>query len=833
MTTEYGSAFDPFAPAPGDDEWLRDHGYDDTEPEVDDEPFTHPDLDNEAARAAWIAAAEEWVNTQCLPSERVPAGHPARAWDKDDAETVDLLGPVLVKGVRPQVNAAITAARKASNVAAAQRAEQWRKQLGQVERGPKYGTPTADRWLQIARMVDDASRAWLKLDGLAQEQRTALDELLRIDGERKAALDQAAGDLLAEAIDAEKARRSAAGAWAEELQRREQYAEADDDPEPEPGAEPPMYAVVEGCLTWNKRTANGTEPVTLATFDAKIAEEVTVDDGTERRLLWDLYVKAQDGGTGNVKIPPEHLGRPQQWATKAVGMSALVMPGLAVADHVRVAVQSRSRSAQRRTVYAHTGWRHLGGRWVYLSASGALSASGLDDTVSVELESLSGFAFPELRELRGFREQTRASLALLRIASDIVMVPLLASAYRAVLPLSPDCSVWLFGRSGTFKTAITSLTQQHFGPSMGPQNLPGNWTSTANALEGQAHVLANALFVVDDYSPDATEADARRRATAADRLMRGAANQAGRGRLRPDGTLRPDKPPRAQILTSAEDVPPSIGSLRARVMVDEISPGSVDVTALSEAQKQATAGTFAQAMAGFVQWLATKYDADPGLPAALATQRDEYRDLAQAAGQHPRVPLNIASLALGWRQFLTYAADTGAISEEEAAEYWNRAWKALAETGAAQERYRRDADPMSRYLGAISALIASRRAYLAAPDNTPPGPKPERWGWTFDVVRAAYAPAPGALLIGWTDGGEDGDLYLHPDTVYNAAKRFAEDGGAPLGVSKRAIHNDLKTRGLLASTSAPDRHTQKKNVGGKQRDVLHLPQRALDRSGEL
>lgn len=832
MTDEHGSAFDLFAPAPGDDEWLRDHGYDDADPAVDDEPFAHPDLGNETARAEWIAAADEWVLTRRLPHERVPHDHPSRAWTQEDTATADLLGPVVTKGVRPIANAFITAARKTLDVADVRRAEQWRKLLGAAERGPRWGDATPDRWLQVARLVDNASRTWLKLDGLTTEQRKALDELLRIDTERREAVERAGAEALAAAIEAEQVRRTADGAWEEELQRREQATAETVEAEPASGSEPPMYTVVDGCLTWNKRTANGTEPVTLATFDAKIAEEVTVDDGTERRLLWDIHVRAQDDSTGSVKIPPEHLGRPQQWATKAVGMSALVMPGLAVADHVRVAVQSRSRAAARRTVYAHTGWRQLDGRWSYLSASGALSATGLDSAVAVELESLSGFGLPELRGLRGFRDQTRASLALLHIAPDIVMVPLQGSAYRAVLPLPPDCSVWLFGRSGTFKTAITALTQQHFGPSMGPQNLPGNWTSTANALEGQAHVLANALFVVDDYSPDATEADAKRRGAAADRLMRGSANQAGRGRLRPDGTLRPDKPPRAQILTSAEDVPPSIGSLRARVMVDEISPGSVNVTALTEAQKQASAGVFAQAMAGFVQWLAAKYDADPTLPATLAAQRDEYRDQAQAAGQHPRVPLNIASLALGWHQFLTYAAETGAITQDEAAEYWNRAWKALAETGAAQERYRRDADPMSRYLGAISALIASRRAYLAAPDSTPPGPKPERWGWTFDVVREVYAPAPGALLIGWTDGGEDGDLYLHPDTAYNAAKRFADDGGSPLGVSKRAIHNDLKTRGLLASTSAPDRHTQKRNVGGKQRDVLHLAQRALDRSGE-
>ena len=60
-------------------------------------------------------------------------------------------------------------------------------------------------------------------------------------------------------------------------------------------------------------------------------------------------------------------------------MSALVMPGLATQDHLRVAVQSGSTSVARRTVYAHTGWREIDGRHAYLTASGALGAASLDD----------------------------------------------------------------------------------------------------------------------------------------------------------------------------------------------------------------------------------------------------------------------------------------------------------------------------------------------------------------------------------------------------------------------------------------------------------------------
>ena len=377
------------------------------------------------------------------------------------------------------------------------------------------------------------------------------------------------------------------------------------------------YEVRGGALGWQRPVKDGgTIWTPLATFDARIIAETTRDDGAEQVLSWTLRVITTDGRGGEVEIFPDQLGKPQQWAAKAAGVSALVMPGLSVADHLRVAVQSGSGDVPRRMIYAHTGWRRIDGRWAYLTSSGALGAGRLDTSVAVDLGPLGGYQLPDVPGVRDVRAAVRKTLSLMRIAPDMIMVPVLAAVYRAPLPLPPDCAVWLFGRSGTLKTAITALAQQHYGPSMDAHGLPGNWTSTANALEAQAFTLDSALFVVDDYSPDATKVDAQRRAATADRLIRGSANHSGRGRLRPDGTQRPPKPPRAQVLTSAEDVPPGVESMRARAFVAEISPGDVSLPRLTAAQAVAADGTLAIATAGYVQWLATRYDDGGRLPSS-------------------------------------------------------------------------------------------------------------------------------------------------------------------------------------------------------------------------
>lgn len=593
----------------------------------------------------------------------------------------------------------------------------------------------------------------------------------------------------------------------------------------DPGDAAGAYYTADGCTWWQKPAqGGGMVPVMLGTFTAEIIEEVTLDDGAERTLSWLVRVATKDGRAGEVRITPDQLGRPQQWAAKAAGASALVMPGLAVADHLRVAVQSASEP-ERRTVYTHTGWRELDGRRVYLTASGALGAIGLDESVTVDLGTLSGYSLPAPTAPTGLRAAIRSSLALVAVAPDPVTIPLLAAAYRAPLPVAPDCTVWEYGRSGAFKTALTALAQQHFGPTLDAYNLPGNWTSTANFLVMQAHALKDALFTVDDYSPDITKIDAQRRAAAADQLIRGGANRAGRGRLRPDGTRRPDKPPRAQLLASAEDLPPAIESLLARSLLCEVKPGAVDLPRLTEAQGQAADGLLALAMAGYVQHLARQYDADSGLPGWLTAERSRLREDARADGQHPRTALNVASLALGWLQFLAYARDADAITAEEHDRLWPRAWKALCEVGAEQDRYRRDADPVSVFLDSLGALIASGGAHMAALNGSCPAQNPVRWGWEQYISGGDVAMRPRGELVGWTDGEY---VHLEPDAAYRAARRFAETSGGQLNVARRVLNGHLHDRGLL-STWDPGRHTARHELGGrKDRRNLHMSVRAFE-----
>ncbi|MCC7104771.1 MAG: DUF927 domain-containing protein, partial [Chloroflexi bacterium] len=249
-------------------------------------------------------------------------------------------------------------------------------------------------------------------------------------------------------------------------------------------------------------------------------------------------------------------------------------------------------------------------------------------------------------------------------------VPVSGAAYRAV-PGAADFSAHLAGPTGAGKSELAALVQQHWGAGLDARHLPGAWSSTGNALEGVAFAAKDALLSVDDFAPNGSQADVQRYHRDADRVFRGQGNNAGRLRLRADATLRAARPPRGTILATGEDVPRG-QSVRARLLIVTVEPDAVRWDRLTPAQDVGAAGQYAAALAGFVRWLAPRYD---DVPAAVRRDVAELRSRALGSTSHRRTPEIVANLAVAWRFWLTYALDAGAITEGEA--LWERVWRAL------------------------------------------------------------------------------------------------------------------------------------------------------------
>ena len=595
-----------------------------------------------------------------------------------------------------------------------------------------------------------------------------------------------------------------------------------DEPEPDAPAVDCPYEATSAGLVWMKPTNNGLTPTPLTTFTARIAAQVTHDDGVETHRVFEIEA-TQAGRTHKFTVSASQFGA-MNWPVEHVGCDAIVFPGFNAKEHARTAIQMLSPNRTDRTVYTHTGWREIGNVWAYLHAGGAIGPVGPLSYVETALPSgLDRYELPNPPTGDDLKVAVRASLKLLDLAPDAIMVPLFCLPWRAVL--GPGAfSVHLAGQTGTGKSELAALVQQHFGAAMTAKALPASWSSTGNALEGLAFVAKDAVLVVDDFAPTGSIADVQRFHRDADHLLRAQGNRSGRQRMRADATLRPVKAPRGLILSTGEDVPRG-HSVRARTLVLEVGPRDLDWAQLTKCQANAAAGKYAAALAGFLRWLASRYDA---VAKSLPDEVAELRGKTTQSGQHKRTPEIVADLLVGLRYFLTFAVESGAISADEDHEFWSRAWVALGQAAAAQAAHHQANDPVVRFMELLSSAIASGHAHLAGPDGLPPrcaGEEeyPAGWGWRLKKVGTGVNERdewqPQGDRVGWIDNN---DVYLEPDASYRVAQIMGGGSdGLPVGV--RTLHKRLKEHGLLVEADERrGRLTVRHMLEGQRRSVLHL-----------
>jgi hypothetical protein len=376
---------------------------------------------------------------------------------------------------------------------------------------------------------------------------------------------------------------------------------------------------------------------------------------------------------------------------------------------------------------------------------------------------------------------------LLDLAPDHIMVPLLAVTYRAPLG-DVNLSLILVGRTGVFKTELAALCQQHYGRGLDASHLPANWSSTANSLEEMAFLAKDVLLVVDDFAPQGNQYEISDYHGKAERLFRAVANHSGRQRMTTDANLRPMRPPGGLILATGEDVPRG-QSLRVRLVVDEVTPGDVDLKLLTLAQSDAAAGLYSQAMAGYVGWLVPRREDVKTARAHMTSLRELHPQ-----GGHPRTADQVVELFFGWSMFLTYALDIGAITDIEHNDLYVRGFDAIQGVVDSQIELHTDANVVDRFVELIGAAITSGQAHLTAPGGGVPPGKPAAWGWRAEGPNGEHR-AKGDR-VGWFDGTI---LYLLPAAAYAAAERGARQSGESLGLSRLTVGKRMAERGMLRS----------------------------------
>lgn len=573
-----------------------------------------------------------------------------------------------------------------------------------------------------------------------------------------------------------------------------------------------------GVLAREKMTSDGPLTIPLCNFDARIVDETTRDDGAEVLIVFGIEVTLANGRKiPRFEVPASKFNDPSEWLHQNCGSDAIIWPGESRA--MAAAVQSVSqdpKTKNRRTVHTHTGWRKVGENWVYLHGGGCVSAAAPKPKVSVELSTpLDKYTLEEDDNIEDLRQAIKASLLVLKVAPLSITLPVLAAVYRAPFG-NCDFSVFLAGLTGTGKSEIAALAQQHWGGEMDARHLPGSWTSTANANEGLAFLAKDAVIVIDDFCPTGNAGEISRLHRDADRLLRAQGNAAGRGRMKADGSARATKYPRGLIIATGEDIPHG-HSLRARLCIREVGPGDVDWPQMTKRQADARNNLYSRSMAGFVRYLSQNFEIQQQRRKTFTAEK---RSQLESLGSHARVPGLIAELMFGWRSFLAFALSAGAITEAERDEYREVGERTLVEAGASQSAHQVASNPLLNFFEILRSALSSGVAHVSNPDGDHPE-SADAWGWRFSGS-ATGEWQPQGNRVGWL---EEGNLYLDPHAAYSTVQKLAAAQGHPIPLSQPTFWKRAKDNvpsPLQSHDEKRQRTTIRRRFAGIDQTVVHV-----------
>ena len=324
----------------------------------------------------------------------------------------------------------------------------------------------------------------------------------------------------------------------------------------------------------------------LGNFWARISHELIVDDGLNPPTV--RY--SVEGGLAAgqplrpVQVDARSFGK-LDWVPDNWGMRPIITLPPGKSYLVARAIQEVSmESVQREKLYTFTGWNESDNQRGFLSTSGLMTASGLNDQIRVDLgaNNLRHYSLPEPGKNRV--AAVRASLDFLDLGPRRVTAPLWAAMYAAPLtslrPLNAVLSVYGTTQSG--KSTLAHLALTHFGTGFiqgRDYHAPIDWTSTVTAIEAAMFLAKDVPLVIDDFAPQfSSAAEARSMHKKAHYVVRSVGNRSARGRSRADLSQQATRFPRGLVIMTAEN--PLVGqSIVGRMLYVGVEPGDVLPTA--------------------------------------------------------------------------------------------------------------------------------------------------------------------------------------------------------------------------------------------------------------
>ncbi len=119
-----------------------------------------------------------------------------------------------------------------------------------------------------------------------------------------------------------------------------------------------------------KHTGGGEVSQSLTNFLAWVKEEIVRDDGAEEKRIFKIAGRIGERCLPKIDVPVSQFNS-MNWVSEHWGLEAHVCAGQHM--YAKEAIELYSKNAIKRYRYAHTGWRLIEGKKVYLHSAGAIT----------------------------------------------------------------------------------------------------------------------------------------------------------------------------------------------------------------------------------------------------------------------------------------------------------------------------------------------------------------------------------------------------------------------------------------------------------------------------
>lgn len=572
----------------------------------------------------------------------------------------------------------------------------------------------------------------------------------------------------------------------------------------------PGYCVTNGCIC--QRLEDATK--VLATFVALPVKEITCDDGMSE----EKQLEIMGWGPSGAPLKTIHVDiakyKSVDWAMENWGLVANIMPGSTVRDKLRSAIAGAGvQVARRETIYQHTGWRKIGGKWCYLYQGGCIGAKSVTVDMGPGLEN---YTLGDVPDGISADDAALTSMSMSYVMDPKLSVPMLGVTYLAPLRefliqagSPPSFAVVLKGSTGTRKSTAAALFLSHFGH-FTSTSLPASFSDTANYVRSKAFYLKDTPIVVDDYYPATSRDEKRQMQRIAQLLSRAFGDNRERGRLSADLSIQRSQPPRSLGIITGELVPDIGESGVGRFYMIDIDKNDIPATKeLTDLQMRARDGELRAAMRGYIEWLQPQAEAlGRRLSDMFFAYRARAEQLLNGSGAHSRTPEQVTHIMIGLTMMLEYWESLGLHNADSKATQLEGYWQIVTGNSLAQAENSRDDAPAQMFLTAVTEMLAS--GAVAVMDIT--------------AGQEKYSQPKG--MVGYVDSK---NYYFMGDTIYGAVVKFYGDQERVLPGNRTELFRQLRVARIVQQVGGDGKTTRvKRTPDGKSQRLLWIPRWIID-----